>query len=149
MLFYNLDRLCRFGAAPPRKPQAESQISTKNVPALKLEDATPITVSNSQTKSAKEVFTVRDIHSKDELTKDEKKTARAHRKRNIKEHFKAKTLMQKEKRRSKGIAQVDRFAINQLGKNAKPDMKVSASGKIKEQYGLSSSKFFSKMQNIA
>jgi len=44
------------------------------------------------------------MREKDELTKEEKHRERAHRKRNIKSHLKAKEIRIKEKNREKGIA---------------------------------------------
>ena len=67
----------------PKKLTKESQIRTQNVPALQLEEAIPIGVSQGKLKSAKEVFSIdkKGMHDKNELSKEEKHKERAHRKR--------------------------------------------------------------------
>ena len=71
-----------------------------------MEEAIPIGVSTGTTKSAREVFTAdpKAMREKDELTKEEKKKERAHRKRSIRTHLKNKEIRIKEKNREKGIA---------------------------------------------
>lgn len=81
-LMRNLNQLSHIHYVPKRKTK-EAGIRTQNVAALQMEDALPIGVSQGQTKSAKEVFNVKDkeMRDKDELTKEEKWRERAHRKR--------------------------------------------------------------------
>ena len=57
-----------------------------------IEDAIPITVSTGQTKSAREVFSInhQKLRDKTELTKEERRSDRAHKKRKIKTHLKNK-----------------------------------------------------------
>ena len=71
-----------------------------------MEEAIPIGVSQGQTKSAREVFKVdpKAMRDKAELTKEEKRRERAHKKRKIKSHLKHKEVALKEKNREKGIA---------------------------------------------
>jgi len=56
-LFYQLDTLSNFHFTP-KPPQKEATITTQNVPAIMLEDAIPIGVSQGQTKTPKEVYNV-------------------------------------------------------------------------------------------
>ena len=72
-LFLKLDTLSNFHFTP-RAPRTEATISTQNVPSIMLEDAIPIAVGAGQTKSASEVFRVknkREMREKVELTKEE------------------------------------------------------------------------------
>lgn len=57
-----------------------------------MEDAIPINVSQGQTRSAREVFSINHskLREKTELTKEEKRQDRAHKKRKIKTHLKKK-----------------------------------------------------------
>ena len=92
-LMRNLNQLSNIHYVPKRKTK-EAGIRTQNVPALQMEEALPIGVSQGQTKSAKEVFSVahKDMRDKDELTKEEKRRERAHRKRQIKAHLHDKAI---------------------------------------------------------
>ena len=71
-----------------------------------MEEAIPIGVSQGQTKSAKEVFSIapKDMRDRAELTKEEKRRERATRKRQIRQHLQHKETARKEKNREKGIA---------------------------------------------
>lgn len=81
-LMRNLNQLSNIHYVPKRKTK-EAGIRTQNVPALQMEEALPIGVSQGQTKSAREVFSVapKDMRDKAELSKEEKRKERAHRKR--------------------------------------------------------------------
>jgi len=112
-LMRNLNQLSNIHFTPKRLTK-ETTIRTQNVPSLTLEEAIPIGVSTGTTKSAREVFTAepKAMREKDELTKEEKKRERAHRKRSIGTHLKNKEIRMKEKNREKGIALVgDRFMV--------------------------------------
>jgi len=76
-----------------------------------IEEKLPINVSNGQSKTAREVFTIhaKKLRDKSELTKEERRKERATRKRKIKEHLKHKELGKKEQRRNMGMAMHDRF----------------------------------------
>jgi U3 small nucleolar RNA-associated protein MPP10 len=87
-LMRNLNQLSNVHFTPKRLTK-EAEIRTQNVPALTLEEAIPIGVSGSSTKTAKEVFTIdpKAMRTKEELTKEEKRKERAHRKRQIRSHL--------------------------------------------------------------
>ena len=124
-----------------------------------MEEAVPIGVSQGQTKSAKEVFSVtaRDMTDKDELTKEEKRGQRARRKRQLKARHKAVVVRQKEANREKGIALLgDRFAARQVQHQL--DKKKKAEKKSKElaaepaentKRKYKSGKFFPALNSIA
>jgi len=101
----NLNQLSNVHFTPKRITK-ESAIRTQNVPALKLEEAIPIGVSTGMLQTAKEVFTIAPQQMRDraELTKEERKRERAHRKRQIGEHLRKKEIKQKEKNRNEGLA---------------------------------------------
>jgi U3 small nucleolar ribonucleoprotein component len=63
----------------PKPPAKEASILTQNVPAIMLEDAIPISMSVGDTKSAKEVFTIRTnkMRNKEELSKEERRQERS------------------------------------------------------------------------
>ena len=104
-LMRNLNQLSNVHFTPKRMTK-ESTIRTQNVPALQLEEAIPIGVSQGQTKSAREVFQIapKGMRDRAELTKGEKRKERAHRKRQIRSHLQHKEIKMKEKNREKGIA---------------------------------------------
>lgn len=82
-----------------------------------IEESLPISLSQAQTKTAREVFSIHDqkLREKSELTKEEKRQERATRKRKIKGHLKKKELDQKEKRRELGVGLLaDRFAMKDV-----------------------------------
>lgn len=83
-LMRNLNQLSNIHYTPKRMTK-ENTIKTQNVASLKMEEAIPIGVSTGQTKSAKEIFQLygKDMKSKEELTKEEKRRDRATRKRQI------------------------------------------------------------------
>jgi hypothetical protein len=85
----------------PKRLTKETAIRTQNVPALTLEEAIPIGVSQGNTKTAREAFTVnpKALIDKDALTKEERQREHNHRKRNIKAHLKHKEIKKKEKLR--------------------------------------------------
>jgi hypothetical protein len=115
-LMRNLNQLSNVHFTPKRLTK-ETTIRTQNVPALQLEEAIPIGVSEGQTKSAREVFSIapKSMRDRAELTKEEKRKERAHRKRQIRSHLQHKETTRKEKNREKGIAQVgDRFMVKQI-----------------------------------
>jgi hypothetical protein len=92
----------------------EATIRTQNVPALQLEEAIPIGVSEGGVKTAREVFKIdeKGLREKDELTKEERRKARMQRKRKIKSHLVHKEEGRKERNREKGIALTgDRFMV--------------------------------------
>ena len=130
-LMRNLNQLSNIHFTP-KKLTKETTIRTQNVPSLTMEEAIPIGVSTGTTKSAREVFTAdpRAMREKDELTKEEKKRERAHRKRSIKTHLKHKEIKTKEKNREKGIAQVgDRFMVKQVKEQIAKKKKTEKSDK--------------------
>ena len=157
-LMRNLNQLSNIHFVPKRKTK-EAAIRTQNVPALTMEEAVPIGVSQGQTKSAKEVFSVtaRDMTDKDELTKEEKRGQRARRKRQLKARHKAVVVRQKEANREKGIALLgDRFAARQVQHQL--DKKKKAEKKSKElaaepaentKRKYKSGKFFPALNSIA
>jgi hypothetical protein len=71
-----------------------------------MEDAIPINVSKGSTKSAREVFSINHskLRDKKELTKEERRADRAHKKRKIKTHLKKKADIKREQRRDMGMA---------------------------------------------
>lgn len=160
-LFYQLDNLTNLHFTP-RPPTTDAPISTQNVPALLIEDALPLAVNTAgQTKSAREVFSIsaqklRGQRSQ-ELSKEERRAERATRKRKIKAHLKQKENGKKEKKREAGIAMKgDRFEMRQMVKkqqnNAASDKKSKGAESGAEKGSkneMKSSKFFSKMQEVA
>jgi len=103
-LMTNLNQLSNVHFVSKRLKK-ESTIRTENVPALALEEAIPINVSKENTKSAREVFSItqRQMHDKDEMTKEEKRKDRANKKRKIKTHLHKKEIKLKEKNRERGL----------------------------------------------
>jgi len=90
-LFHNLSALSNIHFTA-RAAKTEAQIKTQNVPSLMLEEAIPIGVATGKTKSAREALTV-DRHAlrdRSELTKEERRSERARKKRQIKASNKAK-----------------------------------------------------------
>jgi len=82
-----------------------------------MEEAIPIGVSQGQTKSPHEVFTVHAnaMKDKDELTKEERRKQRQQRKRKIGTHMHKKEIKKKEENRDKGIAlKGDRFNVREV-----------------------------------
>ena len=73
-LMRNLNQLSNIHFTPKRMTK-ESTIRTQNVPALQLEEAIPIGVSEGKTKTAREVFTIEAsaMREKAELSKEEKR----------------------------------------------------------------------------
>lgn len=67
----------------PKSLKKEAKIRTQNVSAIQLEEALPIGVSKAQTKTVREVFQIDSsaLRTKEELSKEEKRKERAHRKR--------------------------------------------------------------------
>ena len=143
----------------PKPPSKEATITTQNVPAIMLEDALPIFVSQGQTKSAREVFSISEskLRDKAELTKEEKRKERAHKKRKIKSHLKHKADDKKDERRAMGMAQTDRFEMKDVkrkidkkngGKGGK-DGAAAAGGAEKDtsksKNEMKSSKFFKRL----
>lgn len=103
----------------------------------------PIGVSQGQTKSAKEVFSVNNkaMRDKDELTKEEKRRERAHRKRQIKAHLHDKAIKQKEKNREKGLALAgDRFAVREVQRSLNQKKKAEKRSKELGHDSLDNSK---------
>jgi len=92
------------------------------------------------------------MREKSELTKEEKRHERATRKRKIKSHLKHKEIDRKEKKRAQGVAMNDRFESRQLVKKAavqnKKD-KESGDAVGSKKNDMKSSKFFSRMQDVA
>lgn len=80
-LMRNLNQLSNIHFTPKRKTK-ETTIRTQNVPALQLEEAIPIGVSDAKSKTAREVFTIeaKAMREKTELTKEEKRQERRRRK---------------------------------------------------------------------
>jgi len=122
-----------------------------------LEDAIPINVSQGQTKSAREVFTIIDskLRDKGELTKEEKHRERAHRKRKIKSHLKHKADHKKDERRAMGMAQTDRFEMKDVKrkmdkKKTKEDGGAAVGDKDPKssKNEMKSSKFFKRLQEV-
>lgn len=125
-----------------------------------IEDALPISVSTGQNKSAREVFSInaQKLREKSELSKEERYKERQTRKRKIKSHLKHKELQQKEKKRDQGLAMhLDNFEARQIKKNkdkkdSNSNKKTAASiddKKPSSKNEMKSSKFFSKMQEVA
>ena len=125
-----------------------------------LEEALPISVSHQTTKTPKEFLTIhqKDLSSRDELTKEEKRRARQQKKRKIHTHLVHKATTLKEKRRAEGMAQQDRFQQRQLEKG-KALQKIKNSAKeglvdpalLKDTVAkgsMKSAKFFSKMNSL-
>ena len=61
------------------------------MPAIQLEEVVPINISRAGAKSEKEARPLLEVN-KEEFTKEEKRKERAHRKRQIKAHLKAKDV---------------------------------------------------------
>jgi len=114
-LFYQLDTLSNFHTVP-KPPSKEAKILTQNVPAMMLEDAIPINVSDAFVKSEKEHFVAHktSLRDKEELTKEEKRSERANKKRKIKTHLKQKSDKIKNERRKIGLAQAERFDLKEI-----------------------------------
>ena len=158
-LMRNLNQLSNVHFTPKRLKK-ESTIRTQNVPALKMEEAIPIGVSQGGTKTAKEVYEInpRALRDKDELTKEEKRKERAHRKRSIKSHLKNKDIVRKEKNREQGIAQAgDRSLVKQVKeqiakkkKGEKKDKELGLAGdNDKNKNAFKSTKFFKNMGEVS
>ena len=121
-----------------------------------MEEAIPIGVSSSFTKSAREVYTVnpKAMRDKAELTKEEKQKERAHRKRQIKSHLKHKEIRIKEKIRDQGLGQSDRFALKQVKEQMAKKKKVNKQDKElgllidKNENAYKSGQFFKNMSGI-
>jgi hypothetical protein len=128
-----------------------------------IEEALPIAVSQAQTRNPREVFSINSqkMREKVELTKEERHSERATRKRKIKNHLKHKELNKKEKRREMGVGLVaDRFAMKDLKrKQEKKDKKKKgdSSGKggaddkplrAGSKNEMKSSKFFKRMEEV-
>lgn len=154
-LMRNLNQLSNVHFTPKRLTK-ETTIRTQNVPSLKLEEAIPIGVSMGNSKSAKEIFEInpKAFRDKAELSKEEKRRERAHRKRSIKTHLKNKDIKQKEKNREKGLALVgDRFLVkqvkNQVAKKKKGEKSEVVENADKNKNAFKSSKFFKNMEDVS
>ncbi|CDW79839.1 UNKNOWN [Stylonychia lemnae] len=158
-LFNQLDQLSNFNYVPRVSQIKEATISTQNVPALMIEESLPIQISQAQTKSARETFSIHDqkLREKTELTKEERRKERATRKRKIKTHLHKKELVQKEKKREMGVGMlVDRFAMKDI-KRKQDKKKKMKEGAVDEKDSKSkggnknemkSSKFFKRMDEV-
>jgi hypothetical protein len=116
-----------------------------------LEDAIPINVSQGQTKSAREVFTIatNKLRDRSELTKEERHRERANKKRKIKTHLKKKGDTKKEERRAMGMAQTDRFEMKEIKRKMEKKKAQAKGEKVdKSKNEMKSSKFFKKLQDI-
>jgi U3 small nucleolar RNA-associated protein MPP10 len=142
-LFYKLDSLSN-AHFTPKPVQSEAKITTQNVSAIMIEDKTPIIVSDAQTKTAKEIYDkkMEDLPDKEELTKEEKRSARLKRKRKIREHLQKKEVKKKEKLRQMDMAMNEKFEARVSKKKPTKDEKLESKNEHK------STKFFAKMQNI-
>lgn len=122
-----------------------------------IEDAIPISVSTGQSKSAREVFSINNqkLREKSELTKEERRSERATRKRKIKAHLKHKEMTRKEQKRSQGVAMHDRFELKQMAKKKKveegkkPKKGEEVEGGKGSKNDMKSAKFFKKLMEVA
>ena len=156
-LMRNLNQLSNIHFTPKRLTK-ETTIRTQNVPALTLEEAIPIGVSSSGTKSAREVFTIapKNMREKSELTKEEKLRERAHRKRQIRSHLQHKEKLRKEINREKGISQIgERFKVKEIQQQIDKKKKLDKKNKLlglttsdDNKNAFKSGKFFNAMDKI-
>jgi U3 small nucleolar RNA-associated protein MPP10 len=117
-----------------------------NVPSIQLEEISNyVTDNKSNTKSANEVFSRKDaeVKTRDELTREEKKTAHKSWKRNIRNRIREKVRNQKLNHLSKFT---DTKFEAKLTMKQEKDKKMKQNAKNSE---LKSSKFFSNLQQIA
>ena len=98
------------------------------------------------------------MRDKAELTKEERKRERAHRKRQIAEHLKKKEITKKEKNREQGLAQLgDKHLVKQVKEQMQKKKKGEKKNKElgigqdadKNKNEFKSGKFFNKMQDIS
>jgi hypothetical protein len=157
-LYMKLDQLSNFHYTP-RAPRIESTIQTKNVPALMLEDAIPIAITQSSSKSAREMFDVkskREMRDKTELSKEETQLEHRQNKRKIKAMKKSKALDIKEKRRAQGLALAERFSVRETErkmeklnkKKGKKGSKGEDGGEATSRRTNTSSKVFAALNTI-
>jgi U3 small nucleolar RNA-associated protein MPP10 len=120
-----------------------------NVPSIQLEEISNyVTDNKSMAKSANEVFNKKDAETRtrDELSRDEKKTAHKNWKRNVRNKLREKVRNQK-------LNHLSKFTNTKF--EAKLTMKQEKDKKMKQAAGngknseLKSSKFFSNLQKIA
>ena len=121
-----------------------------------IEESLPISVSQAQSKTAREVFSIHDqkLREKSELSKEERRKERATRKRKIKSHLKHKEVDKKEKRRDMGIGLLaDRFSMKDVkrkqDKKKGKDTITSDDKKGGSKNEMKSSKFFKRMEEVA
>ncbi|KAH1201586.1 hypothetical protein AAZV13_17G080900 [Glycine max] len=97
-LCLKLDALSHFNFAP--KPVIEDMSIQANVPALAMEEIAPVAVSDAAMLAPEEVFDGKgDIKEETELTKAERKTRRANKKRK----FKAEAVKRTNKKAQEGV----------------------------------------------
>ena len=110
----------------PKKLGEKTEIRTQNVPSIIMEEVVPFSVSKDKgIKAKRERIEI----NKEEMTKEEKKSARQRKKRHIKAHRKSKEMAKKEKDRAEGVAKVgDRFLMkniqDKINKQKKEDKKA-------------------------
>jgi U3 small nucleolar RNA-associated protein MPP10 len=116
-----------------------------NVPSIKLEEISNyVTDNKASSQSANELFNKKDIDtkSKNEMTKEEKKTSHQHWKRNIRNRLREKIKNTKLNSLAKTVN--SKFEAKMIMKGEK-DKKSKKNIKSKE---LKSSKFFANLQNV-